>query len=130
MADNDMRGGGTLHEQIEGAIRTSDKLIVVLSASSIESDWVSKEIAFAKSRESAEKSKVLFPIRITSMERLDEWEMVDSATGTDLAADVRRYFIPDFTEWKHEERFGDSLSLLVKSLLKTDEVVDESYLEG
>lgn len=50
-ATHDIRGGRKLHEQIDEAIRTYDKLLLILSEASTNSNWVKTEIANARARE-------------------------------------------------------------------------------
>jgi len=50
-APHDVQGGRKLHEQIDEAIRLHDKLLLILSPHSMESEWVKTEIAKARKRE-------------------------------------------------------------------------------
>src|SRR3954462_14535197 len=66
-APEDMKGGEKLHEQIETAIRVYDKLLIVLSEASMQSEWVKDELrkAFREEYESAKagkKKRKLFPL--------------------------------------------------------------------
>ena len=45
-----MKGGRKLHEQIDDAIRLHDKLLLMLSEDSMNSEWVKTEIAKARKR--------------------------------------------------------------------------------
>lgn len=51
-ATHDIQGGRKLHEQIDEAIRTYDKLLLILSEASTNSNWVKTEIANARARPS------------------------------------------------------------------------------
>src|SRR5438445_4892322 len=67
-APHDIQGGRKLHEQIDEAIRLHDKLLLILSPHSMESEWVETEIAKARKREVRDPEGVrtiraLFPIR-------------------------------------------------------------------
>jgi hypothetical protein len=115
-APEDMKGGHKLHEQIDTAIRMHDKLLLVLSAQSMRSSWVQREIFRALQRERQEGRRVLFPIRLCSFMDLDAWECLDSDTGRDLAKEVRAYFIPDFTAWKDQDAFETSVKRLINDL--------------
>jgi hypothetical protein len=46
-----------------------------------------------------------FPIPLTDDAQLRKWECLDSDTGEDLAEEVRKYHIPDFSNWKHHAAF-------------------------
>ena len=62
-APHDVKAGEKLHEQIDAAIRLHDKLLLILSEHSMNSEWVKTEIFNAREREVAEKKRKLFPVR-------------------------------------------------------------------
>lgn len=115
-APEDIQGGMKLHEQIETAIRVYDKLLIVLSESSLRSEWVMDELrkGFKAERDSGKRK--LFPVRLTDYETLQRWECRDSVSGKDLAEEVRQYFIPDFSNWKDHDLFGTAFSRLLNDL--------------
>ena len=115
-APEDLRGGKKLHDQIDEAIRLHDKLLLVLSEQSMASDWVATEIRKARRRERAEGRPVLFPIRLVSFERLRDWTLFDADTGTDLAQEIREYYIPDFSNWKNHDDFEAGYHRLLDDL--------------
>ena len=119
-APEDIKGGAKLHEQIDEAIRVHDKLLIVLSPDSLKSEWVKMELRKARKRERQTGARKLFPIRLVDHKALLEWECVDSDGGQDLAAEVREYFIPDFTNWKDHDAFESSFARLLKDLRATD----------
>ena len=98
-APEDMKGGRKLYDQINEAIRVHDKLLLVLSENSIESDWVATEIKKARAREKRENKQMLFPIAIVPYASIKKWELFDPDSGSDLAAEIRSYHIPDFSYW-------------------------------
>jgi TIR domain/Pentapeptide repeats (9 copies) len=101
---------GQLTEQIKIAVSKHDKLLIVLSKSSLESDWVKKEIKEALKKD----VKALFPIRITSVDEIKKHDFI-----WDTFKDVP---ILDFEfDPEHEvvnASFEDSFGKLVKSLKK------------
>jgi TIR domain/Pentapeptide repeats (8 copies) len=101
-APEDIQGGKKLHEQIDQAIRSYERLLLILSAHSMQSEWVKTEIAKARQREVREKRQVLFPMRLVSFEAIRDWECFDADTGKDSAREIREYFIPDFSYWKED----------------------------
>jgi uncharacterized protein YjbI with pentapeptide repeats len=115
-APEDLKGGRTLSEQIFGAIQFQDKLLLVLSDASILSDWVISEVRAAQAFEKKENRRKLFPIRLTDFQTLKEWKCFDSDTGKDLAVEVRKYFIPDFSDWKDHAAFKAAFARLQKDL--------------
>jgi hypothetical protein len=124
-APEDIKGGEKLHEQLETAIRSYDKLLIVLSEASLQSTWVQDELrkAFREEYESesaGKKKRKLFPVRLCDYPTLEKWECRDSRSGIDLAEEVRQYFIPDFSRWKEHDQFEASFARLLKDL-KADE---------
>jgi hypothetical protein len=41
---------------------------------------------------------------------------LNSATGEDLAEEVRSYFIPDFSNWKSHDDFDEAFSRMLSDL--------------
>lgn len=117
-APHDMKSGEKIHKQIDEAIRVYDRLLLILSPSSLKSSWVETEISKARKREVADRKQVLFPIRLCSYEALREWEIFDADTGKDTAREIREYFIPDFSNWKNHDDYQKALDGLVKDLNK------------
>jgi hypothetical protein len=101
-APYDIKGGRKIHEQIDEAIRVHDKLLLILSAHSMASDWVGTEIANAREREAREKKQMLFPITIAPFEEVKQWKKFDADRGTDSAREIREYYIPDFSNWDRD----------------------------
>lgn len=115
-APEDIEGGKYLEEQIERAIQVHDRLLIVLSEHSLNSKWVMTEMRKARQIELKEKRRKLFPIRLTNYERLQEWQCIDPRTGEDLALEVQRYFIPDFSNWKDHDSFEAAFDRLLRDL--------------
>ncbi len=53
---------------------------------------------------------------MTAFETLRDWTCFDANTGKDLAAEVREYFIPDFSNWKDHASFESAFARLKKDL--------------
>jgi hypothetical protein len=115
-APENIRGGDKLYDQIDRAIQYHDRLLLVLSESSLQSRWVETEIRRARKVELQEGRRKLFPIRLTSYEALQEWVCIDSTTGEDLAEEVRSYFIPDFSNWKNHDDLEQAFARLLADL--------------
>ncbi len=47
---------------------------------------------------------------------MKKWECLDSDTGEDLAEEVRKYHIPDFSNWKNHDAFERAFARLEKDL--------------
>ena len=115
-APEDMKSGAKLHEQIETAIRVYDKLLIVLSEASLQSEWVKTELRKAFKAERREGRRKLFPVRLVDIETIQAWECFDADSGKDLATELREYFIPDFSDWKNHDAFEAAFARLLKDL--------------
>jgi uncharacterized protein YjbI with pentapeptide repeats len=115
-APHDIQAGKKIHEQIDVAIRTHEKLLLILSPNSMNSEWVKTEIRKARKRERTEKKRVLFPVRMVSFEAIRDWELFDTDEGKDLAAEIREYYIPDFSDWKNHDSYAEGLKNLLRDL--------------
>lgn len=118
-APHHVQAGKKLYEQIDSAIRVHEKLLLILSPDSINSEWVKTEIAKARKREVKEEKRVLFPVRLNiSYEELQEWECFDADRGKDSAREIREYYIPDFTKWKDHDLYREEFKKLLRDLKK------------
>jgi len=107
-APDDMRIGDRIRPTLDWAIRSYDKLLLVLSEHSIDSDWVEKEVETAFEEERKRKTTILFPIRLDSavMETDQAW-----------VADIRRTrHIGDFTNWKDHDAYQKAFERLLRDL--------------
>ncbi len=115
-APEDLEGGKKLHPQIMDAIQVHDRLLVVLSPNSMDSDWVRQEISAARDRERREGRQILFPIRLCGFEAIETWRCLDPRSGQDLGGEVREYFVPDFSNWKDHDNFESAFAKLLAAL--------------
>lgn len=115
-APEEMKAGQKIHEQIDQAIRVHDKLVLVLSEQSIQSEWVITEIRKARKAELRDNRRKLFPIGLIDFNTLRDWECFDADSGKDLAVEIREYFIPDFTNWKDHDAFEANFARLLRDL--------------
>lgn len=115
-APEDIAGGKKVHEQIDQAIRLYDKLLVVLSKNSMESEWVKTEIYHARQQELEESRRKLFPISLVGFDMIQQWKAFDADTGKDMAREVREYFIPDFSHWKDHDAYQSTFNRLLRDL--------------
>lgn len=111
-APEDLRIGDRLRLTIDQTIRIYDKLLLVLSKSSIESDWVEQEVETALSQESdpshESKRTVLFPIRIddTILEMNEGWPALIKNTR----------HIGDFRRWETHREYQKAFDRLLRDL--------------
>jgi hypothetical protein len=117
-APHDIQAGKKIHEQIDEAIRRYERLLLILSPNSMNSEWVKTEIRKARKRERTEqeKKRVLFPVRLASFEAIRDWELFDADEGKDLAIEIREYYIPDFSDWKNHDSYAEGLENLLRDL--------------
>ena len=115
-APHDVRGGQKLHQQIDEAIGIHDRVLLILSEHSMNSEWVKTEIAKARKREMKEQKRVLFPVRLVEFASLRDWECFDADSGKDSAREIREYFIPDFRDWNDDTSYRAALSRLLDDL--------------
>ena len=116
-APEDMRGGRWSHDQIDSAIQVHDKLLLILSPASMASEWVKLEIRKALDDGKKRGSQKLFPIRLCSFSKLEKWKCLD-ANGNDLAFEIRKFHVPDFSRWRNDECFEEAFLKLLRDLRK------------
>ncbi|MFN2166705.1 MAG: TIR domain-containing protein, partial [Anaerolineae bacterium] len=119
-APEDIQGGRKLHEQLEQAIRLHEKLLLVLSEHSMNSEWVKTEIYHARQQEIESGQRKLFPISLVPYETVRQWRAFDADVGKDMAREVREYFIPDFSNWKDHDGYQKAFDRLLRDLKQED----------
>ncbi len=112
----DATWGKDTFKNIDLAIKTHDKLIIICSKNSLNSEPVLREIERAIQEEKARKEKdketerVMFPVVIDNY-FYNEWEHY-------LKPDLLKITIGDFRNWKDLREYKKALLKLVKSLQK------------
>ena len=107
-APEDLKIGDKFPTRIDEAIRVHDKLLLVLSDDSINSQWVGVEVEAALERERSQNKLILFPIKLDNaiMQTNQAW-----------AADIRRIrSIADFSQWKQQSVYQKELNRLLSTL--------------
>ena len=130
-APEDMQASQKLIEQIDRAIQVNDRLLLVLSEYSMNSEWVQTEIRKARQAELREQRQKLFPIRLVSIDRIQERSCFDADTGQCRRLSPRAAFsalgesglhslredhIPDFSNWKNHDAFESAFADLLHDL--------------
>ena len=116
-APEDMRWGQKLHEQLDHAIQRFDKLLLVLTETSMHSSWVEFELRTALAREQRQQRRVLFPLRLVDFAAIQTWQCLDADMGKDLAREIRAYYIPgDFSHWQDPVAFEAAFDRLLRDL--------------
>jgi hypothetical protein len=112
-APEDLKWGEKIRIGIDQSIRVHDKLLLVLSKHSVQSEWVEKEVETAMEQERRQKRTVLFPIRLDDavMKIEDGWP-----------ADIKRSRnIGDFRRWKDHDTYRKSFDRLLRDLRASEE---------
>lgn len=112
-APEDLKIGAPVRETIENQIRFRDKLLVIFSEHSIESDWVEHEVNTALENEEESGKQKLFPIRVDNsiMEAQFGW-----AKKIRQAHNPTGRHIGDFTQWKNHDPYMASFERLLRDL--------------
>jgi uncharacterized protein YjbI with pentapeptide repeats len=106
-APEDLKIGDKLRPRIDESIRLHDKLLLVLSETSVSSQWVEQEVETALAREREGKT-VLFPVR------LDDAVMKSNAGWPALIKNARH--IGDFQRWKDHGAYQKAFDRLLRDL--------------
>ena len=112
-APEDLKLGEKIRVAIDESIRLHDKLLLVLSKHSVQSQWVEKEVETAMEQERKQKRTVLFPVMIDN-------SVMKIESG--WPADIRRSRnIGDFCKWKNNDAYQKAFDRLLRDL-KVEEV--------
>ena len=100
---------GRLEKQIELAIRHNPTVLLILSSSSVNSDWVQHEARLARNLELETKKDVLCPISLDTSWKTCQWP-------ERLREQIMEYNILDFSEWKKAQSFNKVFTKLFTGL--------------
>jgi len=114
LATEDLKIGDRFRDRIHESIRLYDKLLVVLSETSVASDWVEEEVTTAMDKESqlakqqGGRPTVLFPIHLDDA-------VMEAQVG--WAATIRRTrHLGDFCNWKDHDAYQKAFTRLLRDL--------------
>jgi hypothetical protein len=107
-APKDLPIGARTLVSIDESIRLYDKLLLILSKSSVKSQWVEGEVATALARERQQGSTILFPVRI------DNTVMTLETGWPALIRNTRN--IGDFRRWKTHDVYQKAFDRLLRDL--------------
>jgi len=107
----DIKIGEPIRPTIDRQIRLRDKLLVILSENSIQSEYVGDEVEAALEEEQKNKRLVVFPIRIDDapLNTRDDW----------AAKIKRRRHIGDFSNWRDKASYQKAFERLLRDLKAT-----------
>src|SRR5437870_3563231 len=111
-APEDLKIGDRIRPRIDETIRLYDKLLLVLSKTSVASQWVEQEVETALARERQQCTTILFPVRIdnTVMELETGWPALIRNTRN----------IGDFRRWKTHDVYQQAFDRLLRDLKAAD----------
>jgi len=113
-APEDLKWGARIRAGIDEAIRVHDKLLLILSKSSVASGWVEREVRAVMDREQKENRTVLFPVRV---------DRAVFESPFDWATEIRRERnIGDFTFWKDHDEYQKAFARLLRDLQSTEQL--------
>jgi len=107
-APEDMKIGDKVRHTIYEAIRIKDKLLVIMSKESVNSDWVEEEVKKALAEEKSQDKLILFPVRI------DEEVMTTNKAWAEKIRNDRH--IGDFRKWENPAEYEKVFNRLLKDL--------------
>ena len=107
-APEDLKIGDRIRSTIFHSIEKHDKLLLILSKNSIESQWVEYEVETTLERERRENITALFPIRLDN-------EVMETGSGwASLIRTTRN--IGDFVEWDNPQKYDTAFQRLLRDL--------------
>jgi uncharacterized protein YjbI with pentapeptide repeats len=107
-APEDLKIGDRFRSRIDETIRLYDKLLLVLSKTSVASQWVEQEVETALARERQQGTTILFPVRI------DNTVMTLETGWPALIRNTRN--IGDFRRWKTHDVYQQAFDRLLRDL--------------
>jgi hypothetical protein len=107
-APKDMKIGDRIRPRIDETIRVYDKLLLILSKTSVMSQWVEQEVETALARERQQSTTILFPVQI------DNTVMTLETGWLALIRNTRN--IGDFRRWKTHGVYQKAFNQLLRDL--------------
>lgn len=113
---DDAKWGRDIYDNIDQAVRLYDKLVIICSKNSLNSEPVLREIDRGLQKEKRQKEpgmptkRVLFPIAIDSY-FFDDWDHY-------LKPDLQRITVGDFRSWKDPDEYKKAFDRLLEGLNK------------
>lgn len=104
----DMEIGGDIWDDIDSAIRTRDKIVLILSENALSSGWIEDEVKKGFAEERSRNQRVLFPVRI------DDAVMDSGKPWITKLRDNRN--IGDFTKWKEHDAYKATFERVLRDL--------------
>lgn len=116
LVPDELKGGQDLQLRTNQALGQHGKLVLVLSDSSMASDWVAAELKGMRELEKQERRRMLFPVSLASPPMLQSWTLMEPGSFINLAKELRQYPIPNFSDLHHEPSYESALVQLLRDL--------------
>lgn len=107
-APEDMKIGDKIRHRIDVSIRLHDKLLLILSETSISRQWIEQEVETAFEKERERGCEVLFPIRLDN-------EVTNIRQGWPAFIRNTRH-IGDFSQWEDSGKYERAFARLLNDL--------------
>jgi L-histidine Nalpha-methyltransferase len=114
---NDTNPDSRLYDQIEHAVLTADKLLLVFSETSKDSEWVKAEVRLAFKKLADKDLKKLRVLLLSSPAEFQQWQCLDDK-GVNLSGRLLEWRQIDFSGWRHwdMDTFEDHVKRLAAEL--------------
>ena len=116
LVPDELKGGQDLQLRTNQALGQHGKLVLILSDSSMASDWVAAELKGMRELEKQERRRMLFPVSLASPPMLQSWTLMEPGSFINLAKELRQYPIPNFSDMHHEPSYESALVQLLRDL--------------
>lgn len=113
-APEDLKIGEEIRVKIDESIRKHDKLLLILSETSVRSQWVQQEVETALAKEREQGRTVLFPVR------LDDAILELNSGWPALIKNTRH--IGNFSAWKDQSKYRKAFERLIRDLQVEGEI--------
>lgn len=114
----ELKSGGKVSEDLARAIHSYNAFIMVLSETSLQSEWLHKEIRETKEVEKAEHTRKLFAITLVNFDRIKG--SFDEAIKKELASNLPEHYMADFSNWRIRKNFEKGFTKLLRDLRAAD----------
>jgi uncharacterized protein YjbI with pentapeptide repeats len=110
-----------LEQHIDRANQCCEKVLLIVSETSMKGDWMKNTVVKAIQREFKEGQRLLFPIALVRQSIIEDWDFVDHESGRNLGRELRKYLIPSFFGWEHNnDLYIEELNRLIAILKSAD----------
>ncbi len=116
LVPDELKGGQDLQLRLSQALGQNDKLIIVLSDTSMASEWIAGELKAMRELEKQERRRLLFPVSLASPPMIQSWTLMEPGSFINLAKEIRQYPIPNFSDTHHEPSYEAALIQLLRDL--------------